>query len=46
MHASGPMILKIEALNSSMVLYETTEEGKLFHTRIVLEKKEFFRASL
>ena len=45
MHASGPMILT-EALNSSMVLDRTTEEGRLFQTRIVLGKKEFFRASL
>ena len=34
------------ALNSSMVLDETTEEGRLFHIGIVLGKKEFFRASL
>ena len=29
-----------------MVLDETTEEGKLFQTEIVLGKNEFFRASL
>ena len=33
-------------LNSSGVLDETTEKGRLFQTGIVLEKNEFFRASL
>ena len=33
------------ALNSSGVLDETTEGGRLFHTGIVLGKSEFFRAS-
>ena len=44
-HDSGPMIKK-EALNSSVVLDETTEEGRLLQTGIVLGKNEFFRASL
>ena len=43
-HTSGPMI-QIEALNSSIVLDETTEEGRLFQTGKV-QGKEFFRASL
>ena len=44
-HTSGPYVY-IRALNSSGVLYETAEEGRLFHTGIVLGKNEFFRASL
>ena len=36
----------MRALNSSGVLDETTEEGRLFQTGIVLGKNEFFRASI
>ena len=36
----------MRALNSSGVFDETTEEGRLFQTGIVLGKNEFFRASL
>ena len=41
-YTSGPL----RALNSSMVLDATTEEGRLLHNGIVLGKNEFFRASL
>ena len=44
-HTYGPVVL-MRALNSSGVLDETTEEGRLFHIRIFLGKKEFFRTSL
>ena len=44
-HTPG-LNVQIGALNSSWVLDETTEEGRLFHTGIVLGKNEFFRASL
>ena len=36
----------MRALNSSGVLDETTEEGRLFQSGIVMGKNEFFRASL
>ena len=44
-HTYGPMVL-MRALNSSGVLDETTEEGRLFHIGIFLGKKEFFGTSL
>ena len=44
-HASGP-IIQIKALNSPIVLNETTEEGRLFLIEIVPGKSEFFRSSL
>ena len=44
-HTAG-LNVQIRALNSSWALDETTEEGRLFHTGIVIGKNEFFRASL
>ena len=41
MHTSGP-IIKIRALNSSVVLEEPIEEGRLFHRETVLGKKRNF----